>query len=137
MDKNFWPYSDIDPTEYLTQIVRVEDILQKYGAEYIEDSIEKKTWVFKDGTALSEMTRQRIWKMENKFIRVDKLYFSKKLFLVLEFSDCIKGPYEDADPFPCNLSETELEQEVRISLGINSPALTDVLKFPSEKETNQ
>lgn len=133
LEENSWPYPDTEQTDCLAQIVRVEDILQKYGAEYIEDSIKKNTWVFKDGTALSEMTRKRVWKMENKFIRVDKLYFSKKPFLVLEFSDCIKGPYEDADPFPYDLSETELEQEVRISLGIDPPALTDVLKFPSEK----
>lgn len=128
MGKKFWLYSDIDQTEYLAQIVHVEDILQKYGAEYIEDSIEENTWVFKNGSSVSEMARQRVWKRENEYIRVDKLYFPKKPFLVLEFSDCIEGPYEDADPFPYDLSETELEQEVRISLGIDSPLPADALK---------
>ena len=36
-----------------------------------------------------------------------------KPFLVLEFSEYRYGPYEDSDPFPYDLSDYEIEQEIR------------------------
>lgn len=44
--------------------------------------------------------------------RVDKMFFPDAPFLVLEFSDRIEGPYEDADPFPYDLAAKEMEWEI-------------------------
>lgn len=38
--------------------------------------------------------------------------------IVLEFSENINGPYEDADPFPYNLEMKAFEYEIRYSMGI-------------------
>ena len=116
-----WPYSGIDKTEFLARIVFVEEILRKYGAEYIEDFRETNTWILKDGSNIRENVQKRIWKRENEYIRVDKVYFPEKPFFVLEFSENKEGPYEDADPFPYDLSDAEVEQEIRYSLGIETP----------------
>lgn len=113
-------YECIDKTEFLAQIVLVEEILQKYGAEYIGDSHEENTWLLNDGSYVQEKIQQHIWKRENEYIRVDRVYFSEKPFLVLEFSEYKDGPYEDADPFPYDLSDDEIEQEVRYSLGVGA-----------------
>lgn len=108
-----WPYPYIDKEEFLAQIVLVESILQKYGAEYIGDFCGESTCLLNDGSYSYEKTQQHIWKKGNEYIRVDRVYFSDKPFLVLEFSEDRDGPYEDSDPFPYDLSDYEIEQEIR------------------------
>lgn len=115
-----WPYSCINKEEYLAKIVFVEKILQKYGAEYIEDFCETCTWSIRDGSYACEKVKKHVWKREDEYIRVDRVYFSEKPFLVLEFSKCKEGPYEDADPFPYDLPDNQMEQEIRFSLGLEA-----------------
>lgn len=114
-----WPYPDIARENFLAQILFVENILQKYGAVYVGDFRETCTWLLKDGTHAYEKVEKHIWKRGNEYIRVDRVYFSEKPFLVLEFSKCEEGPYEDADPFPYDLPDIEMEQEIRYSLGLD------------------
>lgn len=116
-----WPYSCMDKADFLAQIVLAEKILQKYGAEYIEDFCETNTWILEDGSYAYEKIQKRIWKRRNEYIMVDRVYFSDKPWLVLEFSEYKEGPYEDADPFPYDLPDIGLEQEIRYSLGIEFP----------------
>lgn len=116
----WWPYSGIDKAEFLEKIVFAEEILRKYGAEYIEDFRGTCTWMLKDGSDVREDIQKHIWKRGNEYIRVDRVYFPEKPFLVLEFSENKEGPYKDADPFPYDLSDAELEQEIRYSLGIEN-----------------
>lgn len=59
------------------------------------------------------------------------MYFPERPFLVLEFSEEIEGPYEDGDPFPFDLPEAALEQEVRDALGIGTEDSSDL---PAEHE---
>lgn len=118
-----WPYSFVTKVEFDKRIKYVEELLQKYGAEYIGESHRDGTWILKDGSKSCENIEKCIWKRENEFIRVDWVYFSEKPFLVLEFSDKQEGPYEDADPFPYDLLNEKLEQEIRNSLGIKEATI--------------
>lgn len=115
-----WPYSRIDKTEFLAKIALVEKFLQKYGAEYIGEFREDNTWLLNDGFHVYEKIQQHIWKKENEYIRVDRVYFSEKPFLVLEYSKDREGPYEDSDPFPYDLSDDAIEREIRYFLGVES-----------------
>lgn len=115
-----WPYSRLDKEEFLERIIYVEKILQKYGAKYVGEFCEMCSWVLSDGIQAYEKIEKHIWKINNVYIRVDRVYFLEKPFLVLEFSKCKEGPYEDADPFPYDLSDIKIEQEIRYSLGIKS-----------------
>lgn len=45
--------------------------------------------------------------------------FKGKPFMVFSFGDSVEGPFEDADPFPVDLSEEELKKEVRLALRID------------------
>lgn len=119
-----WPYSCIDKADFLAQIISVEKILQKYGAEHIEDICEKGKWLLSDDSYAYETIQKHIWKRKNEYICVDRIYFSEKPFLVLEFAENKEGPYEDADPFPYDLSDTELDQEIRYCLGIEKACLS-------------
>lgn len=81
-----WPYPDIDKSEFLAQqAASVERILQKYGAEYIGDVLELCTWTF-DNIVAFDNVEKHIWKREEWYIRVDRVYFPEKPFFVLEFS---------------------------------------------------
>ncbi len=119
-----WPYSCIDKADFLAQIISVEKILQKYGAEHIEDICEKGKLLLSDDSYAYETIQKHIWKRKNEYICVDRIYFSEKPFLVLEFAENKEGPYEDADPFPYDLSDTELDQEIRYCLGIEKTCLS-------------
>ena len=119
ISKDFqWPYSFLTKEELDKKIKYTEELLQKYGAEYIGESHRIGTRILNDGSKVYENIEKNIWKRENEFIRVDWVYFSEKPFLLLEFSDKQEGPYEDGDPFPYDLANEKFEQEIRDCLGI-------------------
>lgn len=113
-----WPYRSHDKEIFLSKIILVESYLQKYGAEYIDKVNEVGTWMFQDGSYVIEHTEKNIWKFKEEYVRIDRMYFLEKPFIVLEFSKKKEGPYEDADPFPYDISDVDFEQEIKFSLGI-------------------
>ena len=113
-----WPYRSHDKKIFLSKIKLAESYLQKYGAEYIGTVNELGRWMLQDGSYGIEHMEKNIWKFKEEYVRVDRVYFSEKPFIVLEFSDKKEGPYEDADPFPYNMPDADFEQEIRLSLNI-------------------
>ena len=101
------------------KIALAERILQKYGAELVGTTRELETFGYADGSFFQEEVEKRLWKRGADYIRVDKMFFSRGPFIVLEFSDRPEGPYEDADPFPYDLPDDELEAEIRFDLGLD------------------
>lgn len=106
-------------TLLLERIAFAEELLKKYGAELVGTTRELETFPYTDGTFFQEEEEKRIWKRGKDYIRVDKMFFSRGPFIVLEFSDRPEGPYEDADPFPYDLPDDELEAEIRFDLGLD------------------
>lgn len=113
-----WPYHSHDKKTFLSKIILAENYLQKYGAKYIGKVNEFERWCLKDGSYVTECVEKNIWKFREEYVRVDRVYFSEKPFIVLEFSKKKEGPYEDADPFPYDMPDVDFEQEIRFSLGI-------------------
>ena len=118
MDELKWMYGSVSREDFLIKIAYAEKLLEKYGAKYVESIEYKGYWTLRDGTNAYENIQKRIYKLGDDFIRVDWVYFTQKPFIVLEFSDKIDGPYEDADPFPYDLPDGEFEYEIRFSLGL-------------------
>lgn len=106
-------------TLLLERIAFAEELLKKYGAELVGTTRELETFPYTDGTFFQEEEEKRIWKRGKDYIRVDKMFFSKGAFIVLEFSDRPEGPYEDADPFPCDLPDAGFEAEIRFALSVD------------------
>lgn len=88
----------------------------KIWGEICKNIEYKGYWTLGDGPHAYENVQKH--KLGDDFIRVDWVYFTQKPFIVLEFSDKIDGPYEDADPFPYDLPDDEFEMEIRFSLGL-------------------
>lgn len=114
----YWPYSDIDISDFENRIHIAEDLLVKNGATYVNDHTELKRWMCPDGSYDIYEDVQKVFRYMEEFIRIDKVFFSNIPCIVLEFSKNIDGPYEDADPFPYNLEMKAFEDEIRYSMGI-------------------
>jgi hypothetical protein len=93
----------------------VESVFEKYGAEPL-DINEKNREKFE---------QRRIFKYKDSYFRVDHLKFEEddKPYLVLGCTDDEKfagvGLLEDIDAFSFDLTDEELEQEVRYAFGID------------------
>lgn len=115
-----WMYFFVTKEEFHEKIKYAENLLEKCGAKFVGVSSQKGLQIQTDGTSASETIEQRVYKLGSDYIRVDRVFFPQKPFIVLEFSDMFDGPYEDADPFPYDLPEDEFEYEVRFSLGMGN-----------------
>ena len=114
----YWPYLDIDISEFENRIHIAEKLLVKNGANYVDDHTELKHCILQDGSCYTYENTQKVFKYMEEFIRIDKVFFPNIPWIVLEFSKDMDGPYEDADPFPYNLEIKEFENEIRYSMGI-------------------
>ena len=108
-----------DQTLLSERIAFAERILQKYGAELVGTTRERETFGYSDGSFFQEEVEKRLWKRGDDYIRVDRMFFSRGPFIVLEFSDKPEGPYEDADPFPYDLPDDGFEAEIRFALRLD------------------
>ena len=114
--KDVTQYSDAE-----TKCDKAVDFVLTYaeslGAEYVSTTTEKFTFASGD-TAARDTLDLKIYKFGDEYFRIEKLYFKGKPWMVFSFSDSVEGPYEDADPFPVDLCEEELKEEVRLALRI-------------------
>jgi len=90
---------------------------ESLGAEYVCTNIEQFTMVSGD-ESISEKLELKIYRFGDEYFRIERMYFKGKPFMVFSFGDSVEGPFEDADPFPVDLSEEELKEEVRLALRI-------------------
>lgn len=68
-----------------------------------------------------EYVTRPAYEYKGQYYRVDEVCFSSKPFVVIEYGtydELINNVMEDADPFPYDLTENELLNEVKYSLRI-------------------
>lgn len=111
-----WPYENIEYSDLEMAIQRVERIIQGLGAVYVAMHSEDEKWIWGDGKIISETVQKKIFRFQDVYVQVDKILFPDIPFIVLEFSDRIEGPYEDADPFPYDLVFDEMEHEIKFAM---------------------
>ncbi len=97
---------------------RCEQMIEHLGGKLVTHCKEKETWMINQDHCITEQVLKRVYRFRESYVYVDKIYFPEKPFLVLGFSQEIAGPYEEADPFPADLSFEEMEKEIRYALGI-------------------
>ena len=70
---------------------------------------------------MENISTRPTFEYEGQYYRVDEVCFSDRPFIVIEcgtYDELMKNIMEDADPFPFDLSDDELLNEVKCSLGI-------------------
>lgn len=105
-----WSYRKITRSEFEKKKDFVQQIILNFGGE-------------KTDIQLPYFSLRPVFKFNDEYYRVDEVLFEHKPFIVIEFgsfSDVINNTMEDADPFPYDLSDDELKNEISYSLGIKS-----------------
>ncbi len=73
------------------------------------------------GNTIKNISTRPVFKYQGEYYRVDEVCFPEKPFIVIEggsFDDVMNNTMEDIDPFPYDLTDDELFNEVKMSLGI-------------------
>lgn len=113
-----WPYKNIKPEELDSAIKICEQIITSLGATPVIKRAEKETWFLSEKECITESLSKQVYRFRDGYVCIDKMYFTQKPFVVLEFADEIDGPYEDVDPFPYDLPMDELKLEMKYALGV-------------------
>lgn len=104
-----WLYDNISRDEFEKKKDYVEQIMCELGA--VELNID-----------LPYPHSQRpVFQFNNEYYRVNGIAFENKPFIVIEcgtYDELMKNIMEDADPFPYDLSDDEIKNEVKYSLEV-------------------
>ncbi len=118
-----WKYTDITRDEFERIKDHIEDIMVAHGAVAQEIDLpysQTATTVQKDSDVIVRKSHRKVYKYKDLYYRIDEVCFDKKPFIVAEIGtqdELMKNTMEDATPFPWDLSEEEMEDEVSFFLG--------------------
>lgn len=118
-----WEYTDITRDEFERIKDHIEEIMIARGAVVQDVDLpysQKTATVHKDSNAVVWESHRKVYKYKDLYYRIDEVCFEKKPFIVAEvgtYDELMKNIMEDADPFPWDLSEEEMENEVSLFLG--------------------
>lgn len=118
-----WNYADITRDEFERIKDHIEEIMVAHGAvvQDIDLPYSQQTTTFNiDSNAIVWENHRKVYKYKDLYYRIDEVCFDKKPFIVAEvgtYDELMKNIMEDAEPFPWDLSEDEMENEVSFFLG--------------------
>ena len=118
-----WKYTDITRDEFERIKDHIEEIMVAHGAVAQEIDLpysQTATTVQKDSDVIVRESHRKVYKYKDLYYRIDEVCFDKKPFIVAEVGtqdELMKNTMEDAPPFPWDLSEEEMEDEVSFFLG--------------------
>ena len=113
-----WPYSNPTEEMFKSKILSVEKMLENMGAVAVEEnSVHTAQWDM-TGVVFDKKINQFTWKYKEEYFRVNEIWFPEKPFIVIEHSNKLSGPFDDADPFPYDLPDEEILEEIKFVLGI-------------------
>ncbi len=112
-----WPYENHSEEDYYNAVDFVEKYAESLGAKFICTK-EEKFNTYSGAGHILEVNEMRVYQYNDEYFWIEDHFLEDKPFMVFSFGDTIDSIFEDAEPFPYDLSEEELKAEVRYSLGI-------------------
>lgn len=118
-----WKYTDITRDAFEKIKDHVEEIMVAYGAvaQDIDLLYSQKTTTFDENhTPTVWGSKRKAYKYKDMYYRIDEVCYALKPFIVAEvgtYDELMANTMEDADPFPYDLTEQELKDEVSYFLG--------------------
>lgn len=118
-----WDYSCITRKEFEAVKDKIEEFIILIGGLKILVDLpyEQKTTSIFEGKVTVNISTRPVFKYNELYYRVDEVCFSKKPFIVIQcgtFNELMNNIMEEMEPFPYDLSDVELLNEVKYSLGI-------------------
>ena len=120
-----WFYTNETREEFEKVKDRIQEIMVELGACISDISLpyQQKTTSFSASGIDTCISDRPIFSFRNEYYRVDEVLYPEKPFIVIEFGlkeDVLRDTMEDAEPFPYDLSDDELMNEVKYSLDIEA-----------------
>ena len=118
-----WTYTDITRDEFEKIKDHIEEIMVAHGAAVQDIDLpysQQTATVHKGSNAIVWESHRKVYKYKDLYYRIDEVSFDEKPCIVAElgtYDELMKNIMEDADPFPWDFSEEELEDEVSFFLG--------------------
>lgn len=117
-----WWYKEISRENFEKKKDYVETVITELGAYPTELGYETSVTTYSENNTDTILSNRTVFIYHNKYYRVSEVLFPEKPFIVIEAAnteDEVKNnTMEDADPFSYDLSDKEIIDEVRLSLGI-------------------
>lgn len=130
-----WKYDCVTREEFEKVKYKVEEYIVMLGGKEVSVQLPyKQKTVSYSGDSVIECNVQRpVFEYKGEYYHVDEVCFERKPYIVIEcgrYDELMKYAMEDADPFPYDLLDGELLNEVKYSLGIEPyPVREDVIRF--------
>lgn len=138
-----WAYKSVSREYFEKRKDFVDTILRNLGCNIanIQMPYEQKTTMHTADFTETFISKRLLYQYKTCYFRIDEVLFPEKPFIVLEFANTIEevlnNIMEDADPFPYDLTDDEIVQEVKYSLKIDPyPQLSVMQNQPKTKIIN-
>ena len=108
-----WKYDFVTEQELEDVMKKVEGFIAAVGGKEVEADFNYKL----------RRPLQKVFEYNGRYYGVDSIRFDTKPFIVIEcgtYDELLNNIMEDADPFPYDLTDDQLQKEVKLSLGIES-----------------
>lgn len=115
-----WKYKELTRTEFESRKDFTEGILKELGASPTDLGTIHPVTTYDDQISETIFSDRTVFEYGNCYYRIDEVLFNTKPFIVIECADTImdvrNNAMEDSDPFPYDLSDDEIREEVRLTL---------------------
>ena len=118
-----WKYTCVTRQQFEKTKDKIEEFIVLLGGKKVEVNLpyeQKTTTITKNNTIVHISTRPP-FEYNKQYYRVGEVCFPDKPFIVIEcgtYDELMNNIMEDIEPFPYDLSDEELLNEVKYSLGI-------------------
>ena len=115
-----WEYKEITRNEFERRKDFVESILRKMRTDPTDLGQPHLVSSYANHIQETMVSNRTVFKYKNGYYRVAEILFPKKPFIVVEYADKVddvkRNVMIDADPFPYDLCDDEIAEEIRILL---------------------
>ena len=114
-----WIYTNVTRQEFEAVKDKVESIFVELGCIKVDIELpylQKTTSILDDGEKVTDYSYRPTFHKGHWYYRVDEVCFPDKPFITIEFgdyNDLMNNLMEDLDPFPFDLTDSELLDEVK------------------------
>ena len=120
---HMWRYKCVTKQEFESIKDKIENFIIMLGGNEVSVDLpyEQRTVSYSENDIVENISTRSAFEYKGQYYRVDEVCFSDKPFIVLEcgtYDDLMNNVMEDIEPFPYDLTENELLNEVKYSLRI-------------------
>lgn len=119
-----WKYECVSRQQFECIKDKIEGYIELLGGRKVQIELPdtNKTISYVNGDVVESRSGRGVYEYNGEYFRVDEVCFAEKPFIVIEYCESVeevlKNQMIDADPFPYDLSDEKLFDEVKYSLGV-------------------